>query len=200
MTLDLLDDIRIASPCTADWNDMVGDDRVRFCSHCQKNVYNLSAMPREEAIRLVTRDHDGQSGRRQSDGEHADNEQCIRFARRADGTVLTSDCPVGARAADAKRDRVRRRKRLAVAAGVSISAAVAYRAAAAALSEPACEAAADTLPTPAPTKLEAPNQDQRSGRERLAEDGAFVLGAGGLPTTPADVFSEQPSPALSEKP
>src|SRR6516162_8887116 len=36
--------LRVASPCPADWNAMQGDDRVRFCGQCEKNVYNLSAM------------------------------------------------------------------------------------------------------------------------------------------------------------
>src|SRR4051812_47184360 len=41
-SLPLLDRITIASPCTASWDDMAGDDRVRFCASCQKDVYNLS--------------------------------------------------------------------------------------------------------------------------------------------------------------
>lgn len=44
MVLVVLRDIRIASPCSADWDRMCGDDRVRFCPECQLNVYNFSAM------------------------------------------------------------------------------------------------------------------------------------------------------------
>src|SRR3954452_5823731 len=40
--LPLLESIRIASPCKANWDDMVGDERARFCGQCAKNVYNLS--------------------------------------------------------------------------------------------------------------------------------------------------------------
>src|SRR5690348_11198318 len=47
--LPLLDRIQIASPCEASWDAMNGDDRVRFCGLCEKNVYNLSAMTRDEA-------------------------------------------------------------------------------------------------------------------------------------------------------
>ena len=36
-----LQDIRIASPCPADWDKMVGDERVRHCSECNFNVYNF---------------------------------------------------------------------------------------------------------------------------------------------------------------
>jgi hypothetical protein len=58
---------------------MDGDDKVRFCSACRKNVYNLSAMPRPEAEALVNREES----------------MCVRFFRRSDGTVLSGDCPVG---------------------------------------------------------------------------------------------------------
>lgn len=75
-----LDDIQVAAPCPADWNDMVGSDKVRFCASCQKNVFNLSGMKRDEAIELL----------RATEGR-----VCVRFYRRADGTVLTEDCPVG---------------------------------------------------------------------------------------------------------
>src|SRR5262249_10788550 len=40
----ILDNVRIASPCHARWEDMVGNDRARFCGQCRKNVYNFSAM------------------------------------------------------------------------------------------------------------------------------------------------------------
>ncbi len=82
VTLDVLDRISVASPCTADWGSMTGDDRVRFCSDCRLNVYNLSAMSREDAAALIA----AKEGR-----------LCVRFYRRADGTVLTQDCPVGLR-------------------------------------------------------------------------------------------------------
>jgi hypothetical protein len=61
---------------------MAGTDRVRFCQHCRKSVYNLSAMSRDEAEAFVWQ-RDGRS--------------CIQFYRRADGTMLTDDCPVGLR-------------------------------------------------------------------------------------------------------
>jgi hypothetical protein len=76
-----LDDLQIASPCSASWDSMVGTDRVRYCTSCKLNVYNLSGMSREEAEELI--------GLR-------DGRSCVRFFRRADGTVMTTDCPVGA--------------------------------------------------------------------------------------------------------
>jgi hypothetical protein len=62
---------------------MHGDDQVRFCGQCSKYVYNLSAMTGQEAESLIL----------QREGT-----MCVRFYRRADGTVLTADCPVGWRA------------------------------------------------------------------------------------------------------
>jgi hypothetical protein len=81
-----LDRISIASPCTASWEDMRGGDRVRFCDHCQLNVYNLSALTRTAAEKLV---HD------------CEGRLCVRFFRRPDDTVLTQDCPRGLAAARA---------------------------------------------------------------------------------------------------
>ena len=77
--MSMLDRIKVASPCSADWNLMKGDDRVRFCSHCEKNVYNLSAMSRAQA-EVLLRDKAG--------------ELCTRFYRRQDGTILTEDFPL----------------------------------------------------------------------------------------------------------
>lgn len=79
--LPMLDDVRVASPCNASWDEMLGDDRVRFCTSCEKNVFNLSAMTREDAERLLA--------------ERMNGELCVRFYQRADGTVMTQDCPVG---------------------------------------------------------------------------------------------------------
>jgi hypothetical protein len=75
-----LDNIRIASPCSADWNTMDGDDRKRFCGDCKLHVYNLSGMTRYDAENLL----------RLSEGR-----LCVRYYQRPDGTVLTMDCPVG---------------------------------------------------------------------------------------------------------
>ncbi|MCU0684468.1 MAG: hypothetical protein MUF34_19865 [Polyangiaceae bacterium] len=73
-------DLRRASPCGADWGAMAGDERVRFCSKCQKNVYNLSGLRHAEAEAIV----------QNAEGEHYE-----RLRQRADGTVLSGDCPEG---------------------------------------------------------------------------------------------------------
>lgn len=77
---DPLDKIKIASPCAADWKEMHGDARQRFCAECKLNVYNLSAMTRKEAESFLFGSED---------------RVCVRFYRRADGTILTQNCPVG---------------------------------------------------------------------------------------------------------
>ena len=85
------DEIRIASPCKSDWNEMCGDDRRRFCSACKLNVYNLSGMTREAAEQLVM---------------NSEGRLCVRFFRRKDGTILTQDCPVGWKAVKKRVSRV----------------------------------------------------------------------------------------------
>ena len=86
-----LDDLTIASPCAANWEEMPGDERARFCSSCRLHVYDLSGMSRKDAEKLVF----------QKEGR-----LCVRFFRRDDGTILTRDCPVGLAAARARLARM----------------------------------------------------------------------------------------------
>jgi hypothetical protein len=79
----VLNRVSIAAPCPADWDQMPGSDQVRHCSQCNKNVYNLSAMTRRQAEALL----------RETEGR-----LCARLYRRADGTILTENCPIGVRA------------------------------------------------------------------------------------------------------
>ena len=101
----LLENARIGTPCNARWSAMAGDDRVRFCGECGKNVYNLSALPRAEAERLL---------------EEREGGRCIRLYERADGTVMTTDCPVAVR-----RLRVRRVVGMAAGLGAAVLAVTA---------------------------------------------------------------------------
>ena len=48
-----IDSIEVKTPCSEDWNEMRGNNQVRFCSHCNLNVNNLSAMTRKQALKLV---------------------------------------------------------------------------------------------------------------------------------------------------
>lgn len=106
---DLLNAVRVASPCPADWNAMDGDDRSRHCAQCDKRVYNLSAMSASEAETFI----------RQATGR-----VCVRLYRRADGTVMTSDCPVGLAAVRARAARLAGRVAAAIALSASAAAAM----------------------------------------------------------------------------
>src|SRR3979411_250286 len=78
-----LDHVRVAAPCKAVWDQMIGSDLMRFCGQCSLNVYNLSSMTRSEAESLIARN---------------EGRLCVRFFRRRDGSIITKDCPVGLRA------------------------------------------------------------------------------------------------------
>jgi hypothetical protein len=93
--LPVLPNIRVATPCRADWNQMTGDDRVRACASCNKNVYNLSSMTRDEAETLIV---------------EKEGRLCVRYFQRTDGTILLKDCAVGV---------AQKRKRRLVAAGAA---------------------------------------------------------------------------------
>jgi ankyrin repeat protein len=68
----------IPAPCKADWDKMIGNDRVRFCEHCNLHVTNLSSLTRQAAIRLVAR---------------SQGRLCVRMVKRSDGSVLTKQMP-----------------------------------------------------------------------------------------------------------
>jgi hypothetical protein len=101
--LPVLDNIRIASPCTADWNAMTGDDRVRHCGACKKDVYNLSSMRRDEAEALI----------REKNGD-----LCARYYQRGDGTIILADCTIG-------KQQQRKRRVIAVGAAAMLASGVA---------------------------------------------------------------------------
>jgi hypothetical protein len=94
--LPVLPNIRVATPCRADWNEMTGDERVRHCAHCDKDVFNLSSMTRDEAEALVR--------------AKAGN-LCARYYQRQDGTILLADCAVGI---------AQKKKRRVIAAGAAM--------------------------------------------------------------------------------
>lgn len=63
---------KIRQPCSADWDKMRGDDKHRFCDHCQKFVHNVSAMTRTE---------------REAFANPANMRECVFYCRRTDGEV-----------------------------------------------------------------------------------------------------------------
>lgn len=75
--MSLFDRLNLSFQCPANWEEMEGDDRRRYCGHCRKHVHNLSAMTRAEAEATVK----------------GPEEVCVRMERRRDGTIVVKDCP-----------------------------------------------------------------------------------------------------------
>ncbi|HEY4178095.1 MAG TPA: hypothetical protein VGM90_14710 [Kofleriaceae bacterium] len=100
----VLDNIHVATPCSMDWDAMTGDERVRSCDACDKNVFNLSGMTREEAEELILEKH---------------GNLCVRYFQRHDGTILLQDCSVGI-------SQKRKRKVLAVGATLLLGGAALF--------------------------------------------------------------------------
>jgi len=78
-----VNNLRIASPCSVGWESMGGNERVRLCHSCHLNIYNTAEMTSNEVETLI---------------KNREGRLCIRLYKRADGTILTKDCPVGFRA------------------------------------------------------------------------------------------------------
>ena len=70
---------------------MAGDERMRHCTLCNLNVYNFAEMTRDEVRELLVR---------------TEGRVCARLYQRADGTVLTRDCPKGLRAMRRRASRI----------------------------------------------------------------------------------------------
>jgi len=102
--LPMLDALQLATPCNVSWDSMDGDERVRFCDQCSKSVYNLFFFSRAEAEALL----------------RTKGELCVRMFRRADGAVITGDCPAP--------PRKKRSRKLLVLGAAATAAAVAVAA------------------------------------------------------------------------
>ena len=63
--------ISIKNPCEANWDEMKGDEKKRFCLQCQKHVFYLSAMTTKQAEQVLSQAE----------------EPCIRYAVDADNQV-----------------------------------------------------------------------------------------------------------------
>lgn len=81
--MPLKDLVMIAAPCPVTWESMQGDERVRHCSGCSKNVFNLSDMSDVELEQFLL-----------ANGAN----QCVRLFRRTDGKIMTDNCPRAFRA------------------------------------------------------------------------------------------------------
>ena len=99
MATSFLDQIKVAAPCKASWEDMDGNAQVRHCNQCSLNVYNISEMTTQDATALI---------------QEKEGKLCLRMYKRPDGTLINRDCPVG----------VGRRRRMALI-GAGLAAALA---------------------------------------------------------------------------
>lgn len=72
----LLGQLSIPSPCSADWSDLVGDARRRYCEQCDKNVYDFSKMTATEVAALLAT---------------LQGSVCARITWQTDGSVLTEE-------------------------------------------------------------------------------------------------------------
>lgn len=87
-------ELHISSPCPKRWEDLVGDDRIRYCGQCRLNVYNFAVMGQEEIERVVRR---------------TEGRLCGRLYLRGDRTATSKNCP-------ASRTRTLLKRAIAVAA------------------------------------------------------------------------------------
>jgi hypothetical protein len=71
---DLLGQMTIPTPCTANWQEMEGDKRSRFCRDCGKTVFDLKEMSEVEVVSLL---------------RECEDDFCGRITRRKDGKVVT---------------------------------------------------------------------------------------------------------------
>jgi hypothetical protein len=108
MGVQWLDTWKISRKCPAELPLLDNDERVRFCAQCGQNVYNLSAMTRVDAEALL----------RLREGKI-----CTSFYRRADGSIVTSDCSV-----DLVKVRWRAPRAASIAAGALLAVGMAFAA------------------------------------------------------------------------
>jgi len=71
----ILDRVCIAMPCSVNWDEMKGDNKVRLCGGCNKNVYNLSAMSKIEAEEILS----------------GPTLPCIQIMRKEEGAIVTQE-------------------------------------------------------------------------------------------------------------
>ena len=69
-------DLQIPEPCDASWEQMRGDQKSRFCSHCTKDVHNLSMLSKDEAAKLL---------------EETGRNLCVQYVHNNEGQIMFRD-------------------------------------------------------------------------------------------------------------
>jgi len=73
--------VNVPNPCEVDWEDMVGDERGRYCGRCGKTVRNLSVLDGDEIAVVLERG------------------DCVSFLYREDASIITAARGAGRTAA-----------------------------------------------------------------------------------------------------
>jgi len=68
--------VDVPNPCEVDWEDMIGDERGRYCGRCQKTVRNLSVLDGDEIAVVLERG------------------DCVSFLYREDASIITAESGV----------------------------------------------------------------------------------------------------------
>lgn len=80
---DEVEHIVIQAPCQVGWDEMTGDDMIRFCGQCRKNVHNLSTLPDDRLAEVLA--------------ERKIKETCVIMSKDKNGRVRFDNCPVALR-------------------------------------------------------------------------------------------------------
>jgi hypothetical protein len=75
---DLSKQLKIKNPCLASWDEMTGNNEIRFCQHCDLTVHDVSQLTPKRVRRLVAKTR----GR-----------LCVRYQCLPDGSVLLKAIP-----------------------------------------------------------------------------------------------------------
>jgi len=75
---DLSKQLKIENPCSANWDQMIGNDWVRFCDHCQLTVNDLTPLTPKRVHRLIA-DSKGRL--------------CVRYRVTREGTPILKAVP-----------------------------------------------------------------------------------------------------------
>lgn len=94
--------LSIKTPCPKLWGELVGDDKKRFCSQCQKHVFNGESMTQIEVTDMV----------REGNGT-----TCMRLITDDSGSIVYKDSPK-----KIKPSSIVKRAGLAIAAGGLVAA------------------------------------------------------------------------------
>ena len=167
-------DVHIAEPCHADWQEMDGDSERRFCDACSKHVHFISGMTRDEAQALLD--------------ERADEHLCVRYLSQ-DDELLFRDDPAPERRLFWQRDGV---NRLVAAAALALPLSLAA----------ACDSPTSPVESTADAPIviqdgKAPKLNTSPTQPHTSTAPITQPGAGRAPTFQATPPADPPEPVLT---